>query len=327
MTLELLDLDSLSGRRLLVVGDVILDRYIRGSVDRISPEAPVPVVRVRGEDHRPGGAANVAANLTAVGARAELISAVGNDDGGAILSRLIEERGVIPRFVPTADRPTSVKTRIIAQHQQVVRLDQEEDHPIPQAVAEEVLAKALVLLNGCDGLIISDYAKGLLDERTLPPLLRAARNMGVPAVIDPKIRHFPLYQPATVVTPNLLEASRATGSEIPRDQAGIETLARSILDRLDLNAVLITLGEAGMFLLPRDREPLLIQAQAREVFDVTGAGDTVTAVLGAALAGGLGLERAARWANAAAAVAVGRLGTVAVTRQDLTQFFRSGGCS
>ncbi len=314
------ELASFVGRRVVVVGDVILDRYIKGSVERISPEAPVPVVRVQGEEHRPGGAANVAANLAALGARPILVSTVGDDRAADEMQAELKARGIeVEHLVVAKGRPTTVKTRVIAHQQQIVRLDEEDDLPVPGEVVTSVAAKALAALDEAEALVVSDYAKGLLNGRLLPPLLSQARARRLPAVIDPKIRHFDLYQPATLVTPNLAEASRATGREV-RGEAAIREAAAAILERIAVDAVLVTLGEAGMLLQPRGAEPVRIRAEAREVFDVTGAGDTVVAVLGLGLAAGLSLETSARWANAAAAVAVGRLGTAAVTIDELRSF-------
>lgn len=314
-------LAALRGRRVLVVGDVIVDRYLKGAVDRISPEAPVPIVRVRGEELRPGGAANVAANLAALGTRPCLVSVVGEDRGASLLRDDLDARGIETHLVPVAGRPTTVKTRIIAHQQQVVRLDDEDDTPVGDDAAHAVRDAALAALEGADGVVVSDYAKGLLDVRVLRPFLAAARRRGLPVVVDPKVPDFGLYQPATVLTPNLGETARAAGRELrPGDAAAAGQAAASLLARVDLEAILVTMGEAGMLLVPRRGEVVRIPAEAREVYDVTGAGDTVAAVLGAALAGGLPMDEAARWANAAAAIAVGHLGTAAVGLEELAAF-------
>lgn len=314
------ELDGLAGRRVLVVGDAILDRYLHGSVDRISPEAPVPVVRLHGDEARLGGAANVVANLVALGLNPILVAARGDDEPGRTLVRLLESRGVDPGYlVGVPGRPTTVKTRVLARHQQVVRLDFEDDRGLPGEDSRRLVERALLALDEVEGLVLSDYAKGVLDERSLPEILQAARRRHLPVVIDPKIRHFPFYTPATVITPNQSEAARATAREI-HDESGALAAALDILARLDVEAVLVTRGEEGMLLVSRNGEPESIRARAREVYDVTGAGDTVAATLGAALAAGLSLARAAHWANAAAAVAVGRLGTAAVTLDELRAF-------
>ena len=314
------DLERFAGHRILVVGDVILDRYINGSVDRISPEAPVPVVRVRGQEVRPGGAANVAANLATLGAFPALVSVVGDDEGAQLLRREMEARGMDPAgLVVAPGRPTTVKTRVIAHHQQVVRLDAEDDRPVSATIERQVAALALAEVLRADAVIVSDYAKGLIGPGLLQPLLAAARDRRLPVVVDPKRRDFSLYQPATVITPNLIEASRAVGREVG-DTGGARSVAEALAAQLDVEAVLLTLGEEGMLLQPKRGEAHEIHAQAREVFDVTGAGDTVAAVLGVALAAGLPLETAARWSNTAAAVAVGRLGTAAVSARELREF-------
>ncbi len=319
-SLDPMALGRLSGRRVLVVGDVIVDRYLHGQVERISPEAPVPVVRVEREELRPGGAANVAVNLRALGVEVDLLAVVGRDEGAERLAGLVRAAGVDPSgLFPVPGRPTTVKSRVLARHQQVLRLDEEEDLPVPDEVARRLVEEGTNLLGRADAIVVSDYAKGLLDGRTLPALLGEAGARGIPVIIDPKIRHFDLYSPATVITPNQEELARATAREI-RDADEAAAAAREVHRRLRLDAVLVTRGEEGMLLVPREGGPLEIPALAREVYDVTGAGDTVTAVLAAALAAGLGLPEAARWANLAAAVAVGRLGTAAVSRDELARF-------
>ncbi|RMG42438.1 MAG: D-glycero-beta-D-manno-heptose-7-phosphate kinase [Acidobacteria bacterium] len=306
-----------SGRRVVVVGEAIVDRYWYGQVERISPEAPVPVVRVGEREIRPGGAANVAANLAALGLGATLVTALGRDEAGRTLARELAGRGVGIAGPDLPDgRPTPVKTRVIARHQQVVRLDEEQVDPVPDAAAEALRDAALAALDGASALIVSDYGKGLLDGRNLPELLRAARASGIPAVVDPKLRNVQHYGGALVITPNLAEATRAAALD-PGEPDAAERAGRRLLERLDVEAVLVTLGEKGMLLVRRGAPPVAIPARAREVFDVTGAGDTVAAVLGAALAAGLDLEAGARLANAAAAIAVGRLGTAAVGADEL----------
>lgn len=312
-----------AGRRIVVVGDVILDRYVKGVVERISPEAPVPIVRVTGSEERPGGAANVAANVIALGAVPVLCATVGTDEGAAALRAVLAARGIATDgLVPVAGRPTTIKTRIVAHQQQVARLDDEDARPVDAAATERVLHHALLALDGADALIVSDYAKGLLSRALLAPLLDAARRRGVPVVVDPKVRDFTLYAPATVLTPNLAEASRAAGRDAHGPEGALE-LARVLLGQIDVEALLVTLGESGMLLCPRTGAPEWIRARAREVFDVTGAGDTVTAVLAVALAAGLALLDAARWSNAAAALAVGHFGTAAVTTDELRAFATS----
>ncbi|MDQ7007972.1 MAG: D-glycero-beta-D-manno-heptose-7-phosphate kinase [Acidobacteriota bacterium] len=306
-----------TGRRLLVIGDVLLDRYLHGRVERISPEAPVPVVRLEGEEERPGGAANVAANILALGGQVDLLSVIGDDDAGQRLRRWCADSGIDPaglRIDPR--RPTPVKTRVLSRHQQMIRLDQEDDRPLDGEIGAWLGAAAERRLEKADGVIVSDYAKGVIGADSLGSILRRARQRSLPVVVDPKIRNFDTYQPATVVTPNQAEAAAAAGCEI-RGDGDARAAAGRILQRLDVEAVLVTRGEHGMLLVPRRGAPTTIPARAREVFDVTGAGDTVAAVLGIALAAGEELARAARLANAAAALAVGRLGTAVVAAGEL----------
>ncbi len=309
-------LERWAGKKVVVVGDLILDRYLHGAVERISPEAPVPVVRLDGQESRPGGAANVAANVVALGAEAHLVASIGGDEPGQELRRALGGLGIGCEGVLDSERPTTVKTRVLARHQQIVRFDHEDDAPIDRDGATQLVTAAREALAGASALVVSDYAKGLLGPWTLPPLLEAAREEGVPVVVDPKVRHFELYAGATVITPNQFEAARATAMEI-RDEGQALASAQRILERLELEAVLLTRGEEGMLLVARDEEPRAIPAVAREVYDVTGAGDTVTAVLGVALAGGHSFAEAAWLANAAASLAVARLGTAAVSVDEL----------
>ena len=307
---------SWAGKRLVVIGDVLLDRYLHGRVERISPEAPVPVVRLEGEEERPGGAANVAANVLALGGQVDLLSVIGDDAAGQRLRRWCSDSGIDPAGLRIdSRRPTPVKTRVLSRHQQMIRLDQEDDTPLDGETGAWLESAAERVLAGADGVIVSDYAKGVIGSRSLGGILRRARQRSLPVVIDPKIRNFDAYQPATVITPNQAEAAAAAGREI-REMDDARLAAGRILERLEVEAVLITRGEHGMLLVPRRGAPTTIPARAREVFDVTGAGDTVAAVLGIALAAGEEVVRAARLANAAAALAVARLGTAVVAAEE-----------
>jgi len=302
--------------RVLVFGDVMLDRFVWGEVGRISPEAPVPVVRVRRETDGLGGAANVAANLRSLGATTTVVGIVGADAAGARVREVIAELGVADRLLECRGRVTTVKTRIVAQAQQVVRVDREDDGPLEPGSRERLGETIRGILATVDALVVSDYDKGVLDGPVLVSVLSEASRRGLPVVIDPKLRNFAHYQPATVITPNQHEAARATASEIRTDE-DCAAAARAILGRLATSAVLITRGARGMLLAERGSEPSLIPAIAREVYDVTGAGDTVTAVLAATLASGASLGAAARLANHAAAQVVGKVGTARVTVDEL----------
>ncbi len=309
-------LESIRGREVLVAGDVILDRFVWGSVDRISPEAPVPVVRVVRETVHLGGAANVAANLAALEARPILAGIVGEDASAASLRESALAQGVSTEFVTDPGRPTTTKTRVLARSQQVVRVDREADRG-PSATALDALGEALQRrISTVAAVVVSDYAKGTVDPRVLAPLLSRARERGIPVVVDPKPPRLALYQPITVMTPNQAEAARLAGIEI-RSDADCAAASEVLLSRVETEAVLITRGEEGMMLRERGAAPVFVHAAAREVFDVTGAGDTVAAVVAAALAAGAALEEAMRLANHAGGVAVGKVGTVAVRPEEI----------
>lgn len=296
--------------RLLVAGDVMLDRYWYGSTHRISPEAPVPVVRIQSDEDRAGGAANVALGLAALGAGASLLGRVGQDEAAGRLRGLLEDAGVRAALVDDAPLPTITKLRVISHHQQMIRLDFEAG---ADAAAALPLAAFERELGAVDAVVLSDYAKGALFE--VPALIKAARARGLPVLVDPKQADFGVYRGATLLTPNRQEFERAAGP--CRDEAELAERGAALLERLDWQALLITRGEEGMTLLQRGRPPLHIPAQAQEVFDVTGAGDTVIAVLAAAVAAGEDLAQAAILANLAAGVAVGKLGTATVSLADL----------
>jgi D-beta-D-heptose 7-phosphate kinase/D-beta-D-heptose 1-phosphate adenosyltransferase len=314
---------AFAGRRVLVVGDVMMDRFIWGDVHRISPEAPVPVVKVRRESVHLGGAANVTANLAALGARPALIGLVGVDAAAGQLTEALAVAGVATRLIADPDRVTTVKTRVVARSQQVVRVDREGDGVVTGTLLSRLVDECLAALSEADAVVVSDYDKGVIGREILARMLPAARQRRVPVVVDPKISHFGFYQPVTVVTPNESEAARATATEIRSDEDCL-VAARSILSRLDARGVLITRGERGMLLLERDAAPLWIAATAREVYDVTGAGDTVVAVLALALAAGAGMAEASVLANLGGGIVVGKVGTAALTVDELSQAARAG---
>lgn len=307
---------AFSGRRVLVVGDVMLDRFMWGDVDRISPEAPVPVVRVRRETVHLGGAANVAANLAALGARVSIAGVVGPDAAWEQIQKALSEASIDSHLVEDAGRVTTVKTRVIARAQQVVRVDRESEGLVAGSSLERLRANVLLGMKTAHAVVVSDYEKGVVGRDLLGSILPDARARGIPIVVDPKISHFTSYQPVTVVTPNQGEAARAVSMEIRSDEDCLAA-ARAILDRLDTQAVLVTRGERGMLLLERGEPPCFIPAVAREVYDVTGAGDTVVAVLALALATRATLLEAAILANHAGGIVVGKVGTATVGPDEL----------
>jgi D-beta-D-heptose 7-phosphate kinase/D-beta-D-heptose 1-phosphate adenosyltransferase len=308
---------AMAGKRVLVVGDVMLDEFVWGRVARISPEAPVPVVEVVRRSYHAGGAANVAANVRALGGRASLLGVVGQDPAAARLRDELRATGIDASLAASdAGRPTTVKTRIIAHHQQVVRADLERSDPIGRTLEEDLLARAAVALDGAQAIVVSDYSKGVVTPRVMKALLQAARRRRVSLLVDPKLRHLKSYRGATLVTPNHAEAEQATGMRI-RTPDELDAAGARLLRRLGCGAALITRGEQGMSLYARGRAPVHIPATAREVFDVTGAGDTVIATIALADAAGANLVQAARLANLAAGVVVGKLGTATATPQEV----------
>ncbi|MER3428214.1 MAG: D-glycero-beta-D-manno-heptose-7-phosphate kinase [Pyrinomonas sp.] len=310
-------LANMRGRSVIVFGDVMLDEFVWGDVTRISPEAPVPVVDVRRESVRLGGAANVVANLRALGVEATLVGIIGRDRAGERVRAELQEMGADDeQLIVDATRPTTTKTRIIAHSQLVVRADRERRAPVCAEIEEQLIERLQRALRRADAFIVSDYEKGAVTPRTLNQVLPFARSAHVPTLIDPKFRNFDAYRPATLVTPNHHEALRLTNGD-DDSEAGIAHAARLIRARLGCHAVLVTLGERGMILLEEEANPLRVPTVAREVYDVTGAGDTVIAALGAGLAAGASLLEAAMIANHAAGVVVGKVGTATASPEEI----------
>ena len=310
-------LGRFAGQRILVVGDVMLDEYLWGAVRRISPEAPVAVVEVQGRSQAPGGAANTAANLAGLRAAVALLGVVGADEAGARLQAALQERGVSPDgLLIEPGRPTTTKTRILAHNQQMLRLDQEQRAPLPAAVAARLLGLLERRLPESAGCVVADYAKGVVSAPLARRLIELARALDRPVVVDPKGPDFTRYRGSTLVKPNLHEASLFLGREVASTEEVLQA-GRQLLELLEGSAVLITRGSAGMTLFQQGQPALHVAARAREVYDVTGAGDTVAAVLALALSAGASLEQAAQLASQAAALTVARLGTAAVTLEDL----------
>jgi D-beta-D-heptose 7-phosphate kinase/D-beta-D-heptose 1-phosphate adenosyltransferase len=305
------------GRRVLVLGDVMLDEYVWGEVRRISPEAPVPVVEVRRRSFVPGGAANTAANVAALGGRPVLVSVVGEDAAAATLRQLLAAGGTDPDgLCADPDRPTTTKSRVVAHNQQVARLDVEDRAPLSAALEDALLAAVARHLPRAEACVISDYAKGAVTPRVARELIRLARQAGRPVVVDPKGADYTKYRGATVVKPNLHEAERCAGAEV-NGEAALAAAAGRLLGMLSGAALLVTRGAEGMSLFRPGEAPLHVPAVVRQVFDVTGAGDTVTGTLAMGLAAGGSLEAAVRLANRAASIVVGKVGTATVTCDEL----------
>ncbi|HUL01869.1 MAG TPA: bifunctional ADP-heptose synthase [Gemmatimonadales bacterium] len=299
-------LDKMRHTRVVVVGDAMLDIYLAGDTERISPEAPVPVVTIHGRRHALGGAANVAANVAAIGGEARLVAVVGDDPRGDSLRGELAAHRLPDSYLVTAPaRPTTSKTRVMARGQQVVRIDEEVDDPIVERTEELVTAELGRALTDADALLIEDYNKGVLTPAVIECALDLARKRGLPVVVDPKFRNFFAYRGATVFKPNRRELEQAMGAALDLDAPDA---LPTVIERLEVDNLLLTLGAQGMMLVTRDRGTARIPAMAREVFDVSGAGDTVTAWLGTALAAGAGVLEAAQLANYAAGVEVGKSG-------------------
>lgn len=315
------DYESLFARagrlRALALGDLMLDEYLWGKAERISPEAPVQVVDVGRQDVRPGGAGNVAANLAALGCQVAIAGVVGDDDSGHSLQKIFAEKKIaLDGLVVDPSRPTGKKTRVVAAHQQIVRIDRESRAAISEACESRLIAQIESLAPSCHAILASDYLKGVLTPRVLAAAITAGRRQGIPVIVDPKGADYLRYRGATILTPNRREAEAASGIAIV-DGASLAAAAERILDQADLTALLITRSEEGMSLFFRQGEPIHIPTVAREVFDVTGAGDTVVAALGLALAAGCSTGDAARLANIAAGVAVSKLGTATVSPDEI----------
>ena len=314
---EALIINKLIGKHIAVVGDLMLDHFVWGNVRRISPEAPVPVVDIESESFHLGGAANVALNLASLGINPLLLGVIGKDQMATTLRNSLKEWNVTDNTVLSeASRRTTVKTRIIAGGQQVVRTDWESREDLTESI-ELLLLKALKEeVPKARALILSDYAKGTLTARIIKLAIKLAQQSSIPILVDPKSNRFKLYKGVTVVTPNLAEAERFAGVSLQTNQE-IEQAAQAILQELSATAVIITRGEHGMTLLEKGQSPIHIPAVAREVFDVSGAGDTVIATLALALASGSNFNLAVHLANRAAGIVVGKLGTATVKPEEL----------
>ncbi len=305
-------------QQVLVLGDIMVDEYIWGSVSRLSPEAPVPVVEVRAESVRLGGAANVAANIRSLGGRALLVGVVGNDPPAERLVDQLEALGIkSDGVVVDRTRPTTIKTRVVAGSQQIVRFDRESSLDLSQQTTDRLLELATERLRDADALLLSDYAKGVIGKRVARRILPLAKRRKKIVVVDPKVHHLHLYKRATVVTPNHHDAL-AFARFLLREAQDLQEVGRKLREELEVDAVLVTRGEQGMSLF-EDGRVTHIPAVAKEVYDVTGAGDTVLAALGLALTSRASLQEAAVIANHAAGVVVGKVGTATVSREELLQ--------
>ena len=311
-------LNAAQGKRVAVVGDAMLDVYLSGEVDRISPEAPVPVVRVRERKLALGGAANVANNIVTIGAVCDLVSAVGDDLAGATLRDMLERVHTETKSLVSVSRPTTTKTRVLARSQQLLRYDEEDDTDLKGADSARLLDALRIAIQEADALVLEDYNKGVLVPPVIAEAIASARKRGIPIVVDPKYRNFFAFRGATIFKPNRRELESALGAAVDLDHP--EALPETF-ERLGVEHLLLTLGEQGMALLSADGEIGRIPTTAREVYDVVGAGDTVTAYLATILAAGGSPAEAAVIANFAAGVEVGKLGAATVRTAEVLEAY------
>lgn len=309
-------IDAFGGSRVLVIGDIMLDEFIWGKVTRISPEAPVPVVWVNSESVMPGGAANVASNIRTLGGEVTVAGIAGEDRHGDELIEALKERSIGTGCVMRTSRPTIVKTRVIAAHQQVVRVDREDPAPLEPQQLRQVIDCVAAQIPEVDAVILEDYGKGLLTPELITSVIELAQQHNKIITVDPKKDHFDLYRGVTSMTPNRAEAELALGRPLTTPEE-IAKGAVELLSRLEAQSLLITLGEDGMCLVPRGEDPVFIPTVVREVYDVAGAGDTVIAAYTLALAAGADYREAAQLSNFAAGVAVEKLGVATVTPAEL----------
>ncbi len=320
--------DAIGRSRILIIGDIMLDEYMFGSVSRISPEAPVPVVEITSSKHLLGGAANVAANIRALGDESVLLGVVGQDEAETKLRALLQARGISDEtLVCDLTRQTTIKTRVIAHSQQVVRADREDRHPLNEDSLAAILEQFREVVGSCRAVLISDYGKGVITPELLDEIITTCNQRGIFVAVDPKETNFPNYREVSLITPNHHEAGFAYGRRIQTEEDLID-VGNGLMERLAARSILVTRGADGMSLFQKNQAPTHIPTFARKVFDVTGAGDTVIATFVSAVCAGADLIEAAMVANAAAGVTIGEIGTASVTvpqlRQELLLNFQNG---
>lgn len=309
-------LEKAEKQRVVIIGDAMLDVYLHGDVERISPEAPVPVVRVREKRTALGGAANVANNVAALGAACDLVAVIGNDSAGDSVTSLLGSSGMTTDSIVRVGRPTTTKTRVMARSQQLVRVDEENEEDLRSEEAARILSAVDSVIGSATAVVFEDYNKGVLLPQVIEHTMSAASRRGLPVVVDPKFRNFFLYKGATVFKPNRRELENALGASVNLDHPAA---LPSIFERLGVQHLLLTLSELGMALVAREGIVHRVPTTAREVFDVVGAGDTVTGVIAAMLGAGASVLEAAIIANYAAGVEVGKLGAATVSPAEIVE--------
>ena len=314
-----------AGKQVLVLGDLMIDHYIWGATNRISPEAPVPVVRVERESLQPGGAANVYNNILSLGGRALLCGVIGADDSGQALIRTLRlPPKTHPGIFVDPTRPTTKKTRVVVHRQHVVRYDVERHHDVPPASTRAMLRYIERQLPSLSCIVVSDYCKGVITPSLMARLVPLARTHDIPVLVDPKVPHMPQYAGVTIITPNHLEAEQASG-RAAHDDTAIHDIGHQLRRQLGCDAVLVTRGEQGISLCESTGKSWHLMAMAREVYDVTGAGDTLVSALALAMSAGASIRESAMIANHAAGVVVGMLGTATITAAQLREALRRAG--
>lgn len=316
---------SLKNKSILVVGDTMVDKFIWGKVSRISPEAPVPIVEVKSETQTLGGAGNVASNITSLGAKAYIVTVIGDDLNGLCMKEMLEDKNINADYVVVdKQRPTTLKTRIVASNQQVVRVDKEVKGAFSDKTEDNILQSIDEVMKKVDGVIISDYAKGIVTKKVFKRIITLAKKKKIPVTVDPKVENFKKYKHVTCMTPNTKEAIEGMNAQLLgiKTDADIAALGKKILKVLQLGSVLITRGEKGMTIIEKNKVTH-IPTRAKEVYDVTGAGDTVIATMTLALSAKWSLAEAAEIANFAAGIVVGKVGTATVTIEEIIKTIKS----
>jgi len=310
-------IDQFKHCHILVIGDCMIDEYVWGKVDRISPEAPVPVVEVKRDNATLGGAGNVVNNLATLKASVSIVGTIGEGNNGKRLIEMFQSIGVdVNGLVEDSTRSTTIKTRIMASEQHVLRIDRETSHPISRLIADDIIQNVRKIIQDVNIVIVSDYGKGLLTPDVLQTIMQLASKHQKVVMVDPKGFNYEKYRGASLITPNRKEASQATNMTIT-DMPTLITAGKNIIDTIGLNRLLITCGKDGMVLFEPEQSPYHIETRAKQVFDVSGAGDTVVSVMGLALAAGANYFEAASLANFAAGIVVGKVGTATITQEEL----------
>ncbi len=316
-------IEKFKKQKILIIGDVMLDKYIYGNVSRISPEAPVPIIHAMRENYVPGGAANVAKNASSLGGTVYLLGIVGNDSSAQILEKILKKNSIRTLFVRDKNRPTVMKVRMVGHNQQLLRLDYENTINVADNIEKEIIKKINSVIGDVDAIIISDYAKGILTKNLIQHIIKSSEKHKTPVIADPKPLHKEYFAGVTVITPNNREASEMAG--IPEEnEKSIFEIGKRLVEELDVN-VIITRGEKGMLMFEKNSPVVVnIPTQAKEVYDVTGAGDTVVAALALSLCAGANLKESATIANFAAGIVVGKTGTATTSAEELLEKLKSG---